>query len=146
MTLDLGAFEAPDLGDLEWDADAGFDELGALNDEAYGHAGADGYAAAVAGAPQELAMRLYRARRGGETASVLATMDHDDDLGIYFVATPARHARQGLAGRLLAAALAEGRERGLRTSSLQSSAQGQPVYARLGYRPHYRLQLYERRG
>jgi ribosomal protein S18 acetylase RimI-like enzyme len=146
MTLDLRRFEPRDPGDLEWDAEASFGELGRINDEAYGHVAPDGIAEAMAGAADGVPIRLYRARRDGETASVLATIDHDDDLGIYFVATRAEHGRRGLAGRLLAAALAEGRERGMRTSSLQSSAKGDAVYTRLGYERHFRLHLYERRG
>ena len=146
MTLDLELFKPPDPGDLEWDADASFEELGRINDEAYGLVAPDGIAGAMAGAANGVPIRVYRARRGGETASVLATIDHDDDLGIYFVATRAEHGRQGLAGRLLAAALAEGRDRGLSTSSLQSSAKGDAVYTRLGYERHFRLHLYERRG
>jgi predicted GNAT family acetyltransferase len=147
MTLDLAGFEPPDLGDLDWDSEASFAELGRLNDAAYGHAGRDdGYAPAMAGAGGERRLRLYRARSEGEVASVLATIDHDDgDLGIYFVATPDEHQGKGLATRLLAAALIEGQDRGLRTSSLQSSAKGEPVYTRLGYRRHFRLHLYERR-
>ena len=146
MTLDLARFESPGLGDLDWDGEATFDELGRINDLGYGHGGADGIAAAFGGVPGGIPMRLYRARRGGETASVLATIDHDEDLGIYYVATAPDHGRQGLAGRLLAAALGEGRERGMRTSSLQSSAKGEPVYTRLGYVRDFRLNLYERRG
>ncbi len=146
MTLDLEGFEPRDPGGLDWDAAASFDELGRINDEAYGHVGPDGIAAALAGAGDGVPIRLYRARRGGDTASVLATIDHDDDLGIYFVATRAEHGRQGIAGGLLAAALAEGRERGMRTSSLQSSSKGQALYKRLGYERHFRLHLYERRG
>ena len=46
----------------------------------------------------------------------------------------------------MAAMLAEARERGLATSSLQASAMGEPVYAAMGYEPCFRLRLYERRG
>jgi GNAT superfamily N-acetyltransferase len=146
MTLDLDSFEEPGLGDLDWDAHASFDEVGAVNDLGYGHAKADGIAAAFGAAPDGFPIRLYRARRNGRTASVLATIDHGDDLGVYYVATAPEHGRQGLAGRLLAAALREARERGMRTSSLQSSAKGEPVYRRLGYVRRFRLHLYERRG
>lgn len=145
MTLDLERFEPPDPGDLDWDAEASFDELGRINDAAYGHAQGEDIAPAMAGAAEDVPIRLYRAHRSGETACVLATIDHDEDLGVYYVATAEGHGRQGLASRLLAAALAEGRERGLRTSSLQSSAKGQSVYTRLGYESRFRLHLYERR-
>jgi ribosomal protein S18 acetylase RimI-like enzyme len=145
MTIDLEAFEGPDLADLDWDSNATFDELGRINDLAYEHAEGEGIAAAMTrggGFP----VRLYRARRSGETACVLATMDHGGgDLGIYYVATHPEHGRRGLAGRLLAAALVDARGRGLRTSSLQSSAKGESVYMRLGYERHFRLHLYERR-
>ena len=146
MTLDLENFAPRDPGDLDWDADASFEEVGRVNDEAYGHAGAEGMAPAIAGAPAGMALGRYRARIDGETACVLVTADHEDDLGIYFVATGERYRGRGLATRLLAVALAQGQARGLRTSSLQSSPKGQPVYERLGYRPRFRLHLYERRG
>jgi hypothetical protein len=42
-------------------------------------------------------------------------------------------------------ALAEARERGLRTSTLQSTKFGYPVYERLGYEPVCRIQMWERR-
>ena len=144
MTLDLERFEPPDLGDLDWDADATFEEAGRINDQAYGHA-TDGYAQAFTTAPDDLPLRGFRARREGETACVLTTIDDQDDLGVYFVATSPAHGRQGLAGRLLAAALVDARERGLRTSSLQASGMGEPVYTRLGYEIDFRLHLYERR-
>ena len=146
MTLDLERFGSSDAGDLDWDAEATFEELGRLNDLAYGHAEGEGIAAAMTRAADDVPIRLYRARRHGETASVLATMDHDEDVGIYYVATAPEHGRRGLAGRLLGAALTEARERGMRTSSLQSSAKGEGVYARLGYERRFRLHLYERRG
>ena len=144
MILDLTTFEAPDLGDLDWDAEADPEEFGRVNDAAYGYAAGAGYAAALAIRPDELG--VYRARVDGETACVLGTIDHaDGDLGVYFVATdPALHGR-GLATRLMTAALLDARERGRVTSSLQASAMGEPVYRRLGYEPQFRLHLYERR-
>ena len=145
MTLDLERF-AGHPGDLDWDADASFAELGSVNDRAYGTPAEEGLAPALAGAPDGLPIRLYRARADGETASVLAAIDHGDDVGIYFVATPEEHRGAGLASRLLSAVLIEASERGMRTSSLQASAKGEPIYARLGYESHFRLQLYERRG
>ena len=145
MTVDLDDAQSPGPGDLDWDAECSFAELGRINDRAYGFEEGQGIARALA-APRAVSVRSYRALRDGETASVLATMDHGDDTGIYFVATAPEHMRQGLAGRLMAVALREARDRGMRTSSLQSSAKGKAVYERLGYRPHFRLHLYERRG
>ena len=43
------------------------------------------------------------------------------------------------------AAMVEARERGMRTSSLQASAMGSPIYERLGYEPYFRFHLLERR-
>ena len=60
------------------------------------------------------ALRLYQARVDGEPVCVLGTLDDGDDCGVYFVATLPEHRGQGLARRLLHAALAEARERGLR--------------------------------
>jgi ribosomal protein S18 acetylase RimI-like enzyme len=144
MTLDLADLRSAP-GDVDWDDDASFEELGRLNDEAYGYAPGTGYAAALVEPSASLPMRIFRAREGRETVSVMATIDHEDDLGIYFVATPERHRGRGLASRLLSAVLAAGRERGMRTSSLQASAKGAGLYERLGYRRRFRLHLYERR-
>jgi ribosomal protein S18 acetylase RimI-like enzyme len=145
MTLDLSELR-PAEGEIEWDERASFEELGRLNDEAYGFPAESGYAAALGEPRADLRMRVYRALDDGESACVMATIDHVDDLGIYFVATPERHRGKGLASRLLAAVLEAGRERGMKTSSLQASAKGAGLYERLGYTRHFRLHLYERRG
>jgi predicted acetyltransferase len=76
---------------------------------------------------------------------VLGTIDEGDDCGIYLVGTLHEHRGKGLAGRLLHQALAEARERGLRTSSLQATTLGQPVYERLGYEVIATLEMWERR-
>ena len=144
MVLELERFEAPEIGDLDWDAEASPDLLGPMNELAYGDHGA-GMALALAAPPVEL-VRLYQARVDGEPACVLGTIDHEgDDLGIYFVATDPERRGRGLATRLMVAALADAKRRGLRTSSLQASAMGEPIYRKLGYEPHFHLQLYERR-
>jgi GNAT superfamily N-acetyltransferase len=142
MTLDFSEFR-PAAGEIDWDEEASFDELGRLNDEAYDFPPGSGYGVALVQPRADLRMRVYRARHDGETACVMASIDHDDDLGIYFVATPERFQGNQLASRLLSAVLESGRERGMRTSSLQASAKGAGLYERLGYRCDFRLHLYE---
>ncbi len=144
MILDLDRLQVVPAGDLEWGMQPAFDELGSVNDRAYGYE-ADGMAAAITRASGDLPIRVFQAHRHGEVASVLATVDHEDDLGIYFVATLEAHRGQGLTSRLLSIALADARDRGLSTSSLQSSALGANVYRRLGYESHFSFHLYERR-
>jgi ribosomal protein S18 acetylase RimI-like enzyme len=145
MQLELADLPVGDPGALDWDAEATAAEVGTVNDRAYGLPAKVGLSPALATPPPDLALRLYRARVGGEVACVVGAMDHGDDLGIYFVATLREHRGRGLTSRLMAVALAEGRERGLATSSLQASRLGQPVYERLGYSTAFRFQLWERR-
>lgn len=145
MVLRLEALTAPEPGDLDWDTRATPDEMGALNDLAYGLEPGAGMAAAFGPAPPSLGMRRYRALRGGRPACVLATMDHGDDTGVYFVATHPEERGARLASRLLGLALSEARERGQRTASLQASAMGAGLYRRLGFHDAFRLHMYERR-
>ena len=145
MTLELDQLAEPRLGDLDWDREAEPEEFGRVNDLAYGTP-VGTFAAAIGRPPAELEIGLYRARAAGEAASVVGTLDVEDDCVVFFVATVAEHRGKGLAGRLLHAALAEARERGLRTSSLQATRLGLPVYERLGYRTACRLEMWERRG
>ena len=144
MVLELKRWEAPEIGDLDWDDEAEAAELARLNDAAYDLDPDDGMGRALAIRPD--AERLYRARIDGETACVLGTIDHaGGDLGFYFVATHPNHRGLGLTTRLMTVALRDARERGFETSSLQASAMGEPVYRRLGYEGPFRLNMYERR-
>jgi predicted acetyltransferase len=52
----------------------------------------------------------------------------------------------GIAGKLLAHALADAAERGLETSTLVATNLGRPVYERLGYRQFGALEMWERRS
>lgn len=143
MVLDLDQLADPDPGDLDWDAGAGIDEVCATNDRAYGYA--SGTFASGIGAPPEGTFRFYRARIDGDTACVVGTADLDGDCGVYWVATLPRARGRGLTSRLMAIALAEGRERGCDISTLQATKLGRPVYDRLGYRDIGTLQMWERR-
>lgn len=145
MHAELDAVAEPDPGDLDWDVDATAEEVGRVNDAAYGIPANEGFGASIVTPRPPVPMRFYRARVNGETACVVGTMDHDDDLGIYFVSTLRDHRGRGLSSRLMGVALAEARERGLATTSLQASAMGESVYRRLGYETTFRLQLWERR-
>ncbi len=158
MSAELAELELPEVGDLAWDTDVDPADLGRINDLAYGLPTESGVAPALTKVPP--GVTLYQARIGGEPATVLGTIEHANqapqgprgsaappsDLGFYFVATDPAHQGLRLASRLIAAAIAAARERGLRTSSLQGSPAGQPVYLRLGYHDDFTLRMYERRG
>jgi GNAT superfamily N-acetyltransferase len=144
MVLQLPGLPDPEPGDLDWDANAEPADVGRVNDLAYGLP-APAFAEAIAGLPQAEPLRLYQARVDGRLACVLGTLDDGEDCGVYFVATLTEHRGRRLAGRLLHVALAEARDRGLRTSSLQSTKLGYPVYERLGYEPIFTIEMWERR-
>ncbi len=145
MVLDLGRLPERAEDDLDWDAEAAVEDVSRINDLAYGfEAGA--FAGALRNRPDGLPLRLYQARVGGEPACVLGTVDDRGDCGIYLVATLKEHRGRGLARRLLHAALIEARGRGLRTSSLQATKLGHPVYERLGYEPICTIEMWERRA
>jgi GNAT superfamily N-acetyltransferase len=146
MHLDLRALAAPEPRDLAWDAEATPAEVGRINDLAYGHDPGDGLGPAIAGQAASSSARLYRALADAEVACVLETIDVEDDCLVAWVATPEAHRGRGLAARLMGVALTEAAARGLRTSTLQATRMGQPLYERLGYRTACRLQMWERRA
>jgi GNAT superfamily N-acetyltransferase len=144
MTRGLADLPDPDLGDLEWDAEATPHEVGRLNDLAYGF-GEGAFTRALERIPGD-SLCLYRATLDGELACVAGTIDRDGDCVLVMVATDPLRRGAGLACRLCHAALAEARDRGLRTSSLQATRLGRPVYERLGYRAFGTIEMWERRA
>jgi GNAT superfamily N-acetyltransferase len=107
------------------------EELGALNDRAYGQRE---LLRPLLGAARDARLRAHGLRQGDELVCVAATLTLGDDLGVHYVATPPNHQRRGLATSLLLTLLATARAAGLRTASLQASPAGAPVYERLGFR------------
>lgn len=144
MTLDLSGFQRQQLGGLDWDDAADPGDAGRVNDLSYGFESGS-FTHALGTEPVEPPARLYQARVDGEVACVLQTVDFETDCGVFFVATLPHHRGKGLARRLMSVALAEARERGCETSTLQASPMGYPVYERLGYRTACRLHMYEKR-
>jgi GNAT superfamily N-acetyltransferase len=144
MALDLVDLSEPELAGLDWDDRATPREVARLNDLAYGWPDHGGFAGAFTSA-FDPALRLYRARVDGELACVAGTIDRDSDCVLVMVATHPERRGAGLARRLCHAALAEARGRSLRTSTLQATKLGQPVYERLGYRSYGALEMWERR-
>lgn len=143
MALRLDALGELDSSDLEWTSDGSLEEMKRINDVAYGYE--RGTFERGLGATPEGTWRIYEARLEGEPASVLATTEVEGDCGIWWVATVPEARGRGLSRDLLTVALAEARERGLETSTLQATKLGRPVYERVGYRDLGALQMWERR-
>ncbi len=117
-------------------------EMARLNELAYGYP--PGAYAAVAAAPMP-GIRIYFGELEGEPVSTLAVWPYRGDAVVIWVATLPEARGRGIATRLLAHALRAARQDGLRTTTLQSSALGRPVYERLGYRDFGGVGLWERR-
>lgn len=112
-----------------------------LNDRAYGY-GPDGFRAALAG---ETTIRWHAAYAGEEPVCCLGTIEVGDDRCVTGVATPPEHRGRGIASWLLRGALADARESGLRTASLQATKAGAPIYERLGFRDFGFVEMWELR-
>jgi GNAT superfamily N-acetyltransferase len=143
MSIDLD--EVPDA-EPALEVEEGFDweTVCLINDAAYGYA--TGTHAAGLGPGCGAALRAYGVRWRGFDAAVVATLDHESDCGVYLVATLPEARGNGLCGALMRKLLRDARERGCRTSTLQASPAGAPVYARLGYRDLGGIEFRERRA
>ena len=132
MALDLADAAITRVDDLRWERTEDAGAVASLNEQAYGLPNGE-FAAALKAFENGLA-RLYVAREQAEPAACAVALDAGSDCGIYAVATRPNSRGRGLASALIGNALADARDRGCTTSSLQSSTIGFPVYSRLGYR------------
>ncbi len=83
----------------------------------------------------ECPMRLFVATVDGEPAAVSELFIGGGIAGVHMVATAEAFRRRGLGMALTWKVLDEGRRAGLTVGALQASAEGQPVYERLGFEP-----------
>jgi ribosomal protein S18 acetylase RimI-like enzyme len=80
------------------------------------------------------AFELYLARMHGRPAAALGILRAGGVAGVYHVATMPWARRRGLAGNLLALALADAQVTGGQVSTLTATYEARAVYERLGYR------------
>lgn len=83
----------------------------------------------------ECPMRFYVAYVSGEPAATSELYVGGGAAGVHMVATSPRFRRRGLGMALTWTALAEGLSLGETVGTLQATAQGRPVYERLGFEP-----------
>jgi GNAT superfamily N-acetyltransferase len=142
-TLEPGAVERPAPDALpEWRRDGDLGAVGRVNDGSYPFGG-DSFSRALQRLPDGAA-HIYLASSQGEPVGCLATIDHAGNAEVQMVAVLPQARGKGLAGKLLAHALADAAERGSRSTTLIATKLGLPVYERAGYRTLGRFQMWER--
>jgi GNAT superfamily N-acetyltransferase len=140
MGMDLAEVESPDLSAVDWSVGRQAELMCTINDRAYGYP--DG--TWRRGVGTELAESLvYLANDDGEAISTVLTFDSGEDCGVFCVATLPEARGKGLATALMRQALVDARERGQRTTTLQATRAGAPIYERIGYRDFGALQMWE---
>jgi ribosomal protein S18 acetylase RimI-like enzyme len=144
MAMELSGYERPDDPELDWTDHGEIVDVSRINDGSYPFPERPFSAVGMA-TLEDGGVRLYVTRIEGRPASCLGTVEEHGDCGVYMVATLPEARGQGLAGRLLAQALAGARERGCETTSLQATKSGAPIYARVGYRDLGAIGMWERR-
>jgi GNAT superfamily N-acetyltransferase len=142
MIARLEEIEAPHPDDPEPDVEPAAEDVGRINDLAYGTG--DAFQRMTGTGPADPTY-TYVARVDGEAASVVVSQDLEGDCSIWCVATLPEARGRGLAAGLMRRALADGRERGCEVSTLQATKLGAPVYERLGYRSFGTIEMWERR-
>ncbi|MGH3420173.1 MAG: GNAT family N-acetyltransferase [Streptosporangiaceae bacterium] len=88
------------------------------------------------------AFHLLAARIDGEMVAAALAYDFGDDCGIYNVSTVEKARKRGLGTALTAAQAYDARDRGCRTTSVQSTEIAEHVYATVGFRDLGRILEY----
>jgi ribosomal protein S18 acetylase RimI-like enzyme len=80
------------------------------------------------------AFAVYAGRFRGRTVAALATLQRDDVVGVYHVATLAGARQRGIAGNLLILALREAQAAGCTQATLTATPEARHLYEQLGFR------------
>jgi ribosomal protein S18 acetylase RimI-like enzyme len=144
MAAALDDLDLEPQAELELAPPGAWEALARCNDAAYGLAPGQGFTA-VLGGVRDPAARAWVALDDGEPVAAAGTLLHEGDCYVLFVATVPAAQGRGLVSDLMRRGLRDGRERGCTTTSLEATARGEPVYARLGYRSLGRLGMWELR-
>lgn len=105
--------------------------IGDLNERAYNETGTFG---PLIRTLRDERVRTYGLRDRGAFVCVALALTVGDDVSIQYVATETAYRRRGLASQLIRALLADAREAGMQSATLQASADGLSVYERIGFR------------
>jgi ribosomal protein S18 acetylase RimI-like enzyme len=146
MVLSLaGGVERPPAGALDdWTSEGDITEVAAINDRSYSF-DTDSFSRAFTRLPDDAAVRVYVVRQGGRPVASTLMIDHGGNSEVDLVAVVPEARGAGLAGKLLAHALADAAERGNRSATLVATPLGRPVYDRLGFEEVGRFEMWERR-
>jgi ribosomal protein S18 acetylase RimI-like enzyme len=144
MAATLDELDLEPRAELELAPPGAWEALARCNDAAYGLAPDQGFPAALGGV-RDPAARAWVALEDGEPVAAAGTLVHEGDCYVLFVATVPAAQGRGLASELMRRGLRDGRERGCTTTTLEATARGEPVYARLGYRSLGRMGMWELR-
>jgi GNAT superfamily N-acetyltransferase len=143
MAMELAGLSEPDPDpELEIAEREDYAAMAALNEVAYGYPRGDFDAISEATGS---GLRIYFGSLGGEEVATCATWRHGGDAELMWVAVAPEGRGRGVSGRLCARALADARDDGAVTTTLQSTKLGYPVYESLGYRDLGAAQMWERR-
>lgn len=145
MGADLDALDLDEHHEevlMRWDTTG----LSRLNEDAYGLERGQ-FGAVLDRIPEQGSAFCFFAVDGDQPVACVMTLHTAaGDCAVYFVATDPDHRRAGHATKTMLAALRHARDSGCKTTNLQATKHGAPVYERLGYEDlGVAVNLWERR-
>lgn len=143
MARDLKDLHVDPAIKIDWALTHNIGTVAAINEEAYEMTGSS-FRAALRRVDTPHA-RFYIARVAGEPVSSVMTLDHGTNTGLYCVATLPAVRAQGLSSHLMSLVLAEARERGCTTATVQAMPMGYTVFRKLGFQDLGKMAMWELR-